>query len=114
VDITVMQRTVGGDPGTELASDYGCPPTSPPVAPAGSCVAPLRPLLDGLVTGIAGTELRDLVERELWRQLPAVPLFQQVDLVVSTPEADVATDVGTGPFTTGPLTGAQRWTEPSD
>ena len=50
----------------------------------------------------------------IWQhlQVPALPLFQPVSLLVSTASADVGTAVGPGPLTTGPLTGAQRWTEP--
>jgi ABC-type transport system substrate-binding protein len=117
VDLTVMPRTVGGHPGSELASDYGCAaPTpvvpEPPPAPGGSCVATLGPLLDGLLTGVAGEPLRTVVDRELQRQLPALPLFQPATLVVSTAGAHVATGIGPGPLGTGPLTGAQRWVAP--
>jgi hypothetical protein len=45
----------------------------------------------------------------LWAQLPALPLFQPVNLLVSTSTADAATSVGPGPLSTGPLTGAQHW-----
>jgi hypothetical protein len=106
---------VGDDPDTELASDYGCPPgdaaTAEP-APA-FCFPALQVLLDQLVAGPDDPELRAVVEDVLWRQLPALPLFQPVTLVVSTPAADVATGIGPGPLETGPMTGAQRWSAPT-
>jgi hypothetical protein len=45
----------------------------------------------------------------LWQQVPALPLFQPVALVVSTPQADAATGIGPGALGTGPLAGAERW-----
>jgi hypothetical protein len=45
----------------------------------------------------------------LWTQLPVLPLFQPVTLVVSTPPADAVTGVGPGPLVSGPVTGAERW-----
>ena len=122
VDLLVRPRTVGGDPGTELASDYGC---DDPVTPVGqparpsvptTCSSALQPLLDELITAPDGTDLaqtRAAVEKLLWTQVPALPLFQPVTLLVSTPSADIGTSVGPGPLTTGPLTGAQRWTAPA-
>lgn len=124
VDLTVLSRTVGGDPGTELASDYGCPDEAqaarategvpaPSEATGGSCVPSLQVLLDTLLAGVVSEAVRDDVEAELWRQQPALPLFQPVTVVASTPAAAAATGVGTGPLLTGPLTGAQRWVEPA-
>ncbi len=121
VDIVVRPRTAGGDPATELASDYGCAdpvtPSGPPARPSvpTTCSSALQPLLDELLTdGAAPTAAatREAVERLLWAQVPALPLFQPVSLVVSTPAADRGTAVGPGPLLTGPLTGAQRWTAP--
>ncbi|MGH3570200.1 MAG: ABC transporter substrate-binding protein, partial [Pseudonocardia sp.] len=108
VDLTVLSRTVGGDPGTELASDYGCPDETqaaraageapaPSEATAGSCVPSLQVLLDTLLAGALSEAVRDDVEGELWRQQPALPLFQPVTVVASTPAAAAATGVGTGP-----------------
>lgn len=114
-DIVVTRRTVGDDPGTQLASDYGCggadAGTADP-APAAFCFPALEVLLDQLVAGPDDPVLRAVVEDVLWQQLPALPLFQPVNLVVSTPAADVATGIGPGPLKTGPLTGAQRWSAP--
>jgi hypothetical protein len=50
----------------------------------------------------------------LWQQMPALPLFQPQTLVVSTSAADLATGVGPGPLTTGPVTGAQGWRNPQE
>lgn len=118
VDLAVLSRTAGTAPGAGLA-DYLCPPPTvlvpdPPDPTIGSCVPELRPLFDALLTGVGGDTVRDLVERELWQQMPALPLFQPVTLVVSTPEADAATGIRPGPLSTGPLTGAQRWREPAE
>jgi ABC-type transport system substrate-binding protein len=114
VDLMVLPRTVGGDPGTELASDYGCPaPTTlvpePPRPPTGFCSAALRPALTELMSATLRPETAAAVEQVLWSQLPALPLFQPVTLVVSTSAADAATGVGPGPLVSGPVTGAEEW-----
>lgn len=117
VDLTVLPRSTGGAPAAELDTHVCPPPTplvpDPPDPPAGACVPQLRPLFGALLTGVGGDAVRDLVERELWQGMPALPLFQPVTLVASTPAADAATGVAPGPLTTGPLTGAQRWSEPA-
>ena len=122
VDLMVRPRTVGGDPGTELASDYGCDdpvtPSGPPARPSvpTTCSSALQPLLDELLADPDGSnagQTRAAVEKLLWSQVPALPLFQPVSLLVSTASADAGTAVGPGPLTTGPLTGAPRWTEPA-
>jgi ABC-type transport system substrate-binding protein len=116
VDIAVRPRTVGGDPASDLASAFGCTGTLPArPGVSGTCSEALQPLLDDLVSDPDGPDAaahRDAVEKLLWEQVPALPLFQPVTLVVSTPGADAVTDIGPGPLVTGPLTGAQRWTEP--
>jgi ABC-type transport system substrate-binding protein len=121
VDVVVRPRTVGGDPATELASDYGCDdpvtPSGPPPRPSvpTTCSSALQPLLDELLADPEGSDAeqtRAAVEKLLWTQVPALPLFQPVSLLVSTSGADAGTSVGPGPLTTGPLSGAQRWTEP--
>jgi ABC-type transport system substrate-binding protein len=118
VDLMVLPRTVGGDPGTELASDYGCPaPTAlvpdPPRPPTGFCFPALRPALDELLSAAPRPETAAAVEQVLWAQLPFLPLFQRVDVVVSTAAADSVTGIGPGPLTSGPLTGAPRWRAPA-
>ncbi len=117
VDLIVLPRSVGGDPGTELASDYGCPvPTSavavPAPNPTGFCSASLQPLLDELVSADPRPDAAAAVERALWTQVPALPLFQPVTLVVSTAASDGLTGIGPGPLATGPVTGAERWRPP--
>jgi hypothetical protein len=77
----------------------------------------LQPLLDELLTDgdpVTAAVTREAVEKLLWSQVPALPLFQPVSLLVSTAGADAGTGVGPGPLVTGPLTGAQRWTPPPD
>lgn len=116
-DLLVLPRTTGGDPGTQLASDYGCPqPTPlvpvPPRPPTGFCFAALQPALDDLVSPTPRSDAAAAVEQVLWQQLPALPLFQPVTLVVSTAAADVATGIGPGPLLTGPTTGAWGWKQP--
>ncbi len=117
-DLLVLPRTTGGDPGTELASDYGCPlPDAavpvPPRTPTGFCFAALQPALDELVSPGPRADAAVDVERVLWQQLPALPLFQPVTLVLSTSAADAATNVGPGPLLTGPVTGAPSWRAPN-
>ena len=117
-DVLVLPRAVGGPIGPQLASDYGCPdPTAtvpnPPASPGGFCSAALQPDLEALATAaVPDPALLETVERVLWAQLPALPLFQPVSLLVSTPAGAAATGFGPGPLVTGPLTGAQRWVPP--
>lgn len=118
VDVLVGPRSVGDDLGTELASDYGCPAATPfvpepPRSPTGFCLAALNPLFLRLLSPAPGTDTAADVERIVWQQLPVLPLFQPVSLVVSTVAADAATSIGPGPLVGGPLTGAQRWRSPS-
>jgi ABC-type transport system substrate-binding protein len=117
VDLMVVPRTVGGDPGTELASDYGCPaPTAlvpdPPRSPTGFCLQALQPALNELVSSAPRPGTASEVEQALWAQLPVLPLFQPVTMVVSTPTADAVTGIAPGPLQTGPVTGAERWRAP--
>jgi ABC-type transport system substrate-binding protein len=117
VDLMVLPRNVGGDVGTELASDFGCPVPTPVVAvpartPTGFCSPTLQPLLDELVSANPRPDATAAVESALWTQVPALPLFQPVTLVVSTPAADGLTGIGPGPLVTGPVTGAERWRPP--
>lgn len=118
VDILVEPRTVGGDLGTELASDYGCPAVTtlvpdPPRAPTGFCLPVLNPLFARLMSPAPGTDTAAEVERIVWQQLAVLPLFQPVTLVASTAATDAATSVGPGPLVGGPLTGAQLWRPPA-
>jgi hypothetical protein len=88
----------GGDPGTQLASDFGCAsPTElvpePPEPPSGFCDPLLQDVLESTAAGGQPGDAARLAAAEqlLWRQLPVLPLFQPVSLVVSTPAADAAT-----------------------
>ena len=119
VDVVVGLRTAGGDPGTQLASDYGCasptdPVPDPPDPPTGFCDPLLQDVLESTAAGGEPADAARLAAAEqlLWRQLPVLPLFQPVSLVVSTPAADAATGVGPGSLTTGPLADAARWRQP--
>jgi hypothetical protein len=69
----------------------------------------LRPALNELLSTAPSVETAAAVEQVLWAQLPFLPLFQPVNLVVSTPSADEVTGIGPGPLVTGPVTGAQLW-----
>ncbi|GAA4851780.1 ABC transporter family substrate-binding protein [Pseudonocardia benzenivorans] len=117
-DVMVLPRPVGGDVGARYASDYGCPQPVPggttavAASPTRFCFPALQSLLDGLVAGTAGVDTQAVVERVLWAQLPVLPLYQPVGLVVSTPAATESTDISPGPLSTGPFTGAQRWRTP--
>lgn len=118
VDLLIGPRTVGGDQGTELASDYGCPVASavvpvPPRSPTGFCFSALQPLFDELLTPSPRPDTAAAVERLLWIQMPALPLYQPVSLVVSTAATDELTQIGPGPLMTGPVTGAERWRPPT-
>ncbi len=113
-DVIVTPRAVGGDLGTELASAYGCPQATaqlpdPPRSPTGFCFPALQPLFAELMSAAPRADTAATVERILWQQMPALPLFQPVTLVVSTAEADAATSIGPGSLLGGPLTGASRW-----
>jgi ABC-type transport system substrate-binding protein len=113
-DIVVGPRAVGGDLGTELASAYGCPAATaqypdPPRPPTGFCFPALQPLFNELMSSAPRADSEAVVERVLWQQVPALPLFQPVSLVVSTAEADDATSIGPGSLLGGPLAAAPRW-----
>ncbi len=118
VDVFVGARSAVGAPGPRLDSEYGCPaPAVPAEAPATSCFPAVQPLLDRLTTAESApadpAALAD-ADRVLWTQLPGLPLYQPLGLVVSSPQADAATRVAPGPLATGPFTGATRWNEPDN
>lgn len=113
VDVLVASRPAYGAVGPRLESAYGCPPdNAPDDLPGASCFPALQPLLDELLTGPADPAVVAEAERVLWRQLPALPLYQAQGLVISNPETDAATQVTPGPIATGPMTGAKTWAEP--
>jgi ABC-type transport system substrate-binding protein len=116
VDLTVMARAVGGDPASSAVSSYGCPPgmagvSQPARNPTGFCFAALQPLLDATLGGALSLDQAGAtIESILWQQLPAIPLFQPVTTLVSTPKGDQATgQLAPGPLTVGPLATAPRW-----
>lgn len=113
VDLLVAPRPAYGEIGPRLDSDYGCPPGDlPEDLPGTSCFPALQPLLDELLVGDADPAVVGEAERVLWRQLPALPLFQAQGLVISNRETDAATRVTPGPIQSGPMTGARTWAEP--
>ncbi len=114
VDLMVLPQPVGGDKASTLASEFGCvtpdvPGTDPAPGPTGFCQPLLDTLLDELMAPDPRPGTAAVVDKELWAQAAALPLFQPVGLIVSTPASDAVTSVGPGPLLTGPLTGAQRW-----
>lgn len=116
VDLAVQPRGVGGDLATEAVSAYGCPPgmagvDQPARNATGFCSAELQPLLDTLLsTGLTPDQAAASVEPLLWRQVPAVPLFQVVTTLASTPAGDQATgNISPGPLLIGPLGTAATW-----
>ncbi len=113
-DLIVAPRAVGGDLGTELASAYGCPQATaqfpdPPRPPTGFCFPALQPLFAELMSAAPRADTAATVERILWEQMPVLPLFQPVTLVVSTASADAATSIGPGSLLGGPFASAPRW-----
>jgi ABC-type transport system substrate-binding protein len=116
VDLAVMPRAVGADLASTAASNYGCPPGMAGVAqPArnstGFCLAALQPVLDATLGGaLAPDQAAATIESTLWQQLPAIPLFQTVTTLVTTPKGDQLTGhVGPGPLTIGPFGTAPTW-----
>ncbi|BBF99900.1 MULTISPECIES: ABC transporter family substrate-binding protein [Pseudonocardia] len=113
VDVLVASRPAYGALGPRLNSAYGCPPDDVDEdLPGTSCFPVLQPLLDELTGSVADPGVVAEAERVLWRQLPALPLYQAQGLVISNRETDASTRVTPGPVATGPMTGAQTWSEP--
>ncbi len=111
--IAVLSHPVAGDPGTQLASWYGCPLVVParlapaPPNPAGLCDLSLQPLIEqALIADDPAGVLAARVEAGLWEQVVTVPLYQQTWLLVTTPALE---GVIPGSPLAGPLDGAQRW-----
>jgi ABC-type transport system substrate-binding protein len=116
VDLEVMPRAVGADPVITAVSNYGCPPGMAGVAqparnPTGFCSPTLQPVLDAaLAAGLSPDQASATIESTLWQQLPAIPLFQMVTTVASTPKGDKATgNIGPGPLGIGPFGTAVGW-----
>ncbi len=110
----VAPRAAYGAIGPRLDSDYGCPADAVPgELPGVACFPALQPLLDELLVAESpDPAVVAEAERVLWRQLPALPLYQAQGLVVSNPQTDAATRVTPGPIATGPMSGARTWAEP--
>jgi hypothetical protein len=79
--------------------------------PTGFCSTKLQPVLDAALSGAVGIDqAAPTIESTLWQQLPAIPLFQPVTTLASTPRGDEVTgDIGPGPLTIGPLGTAPSW-----
>lgn len=116
VDIAVVPQPAGGDPATVLASRYGCPPVvppgqpQPPPNPASFCELSLQPFIEGALSGtIPLADALAVVEPALWRQVPAVPLFQEAAVLASTAEVS---GVAPGGLLAGPFADLARWRRP--
>jgi len=120
VDLAVMPRAVGADLPSTAASNFGCPPGMAGVGqPArnatGFCFAALQPLLDATLGGaLTPEQAAGTIESILWQQLPAIPLFQPVTTLASTPKGDQLTgQIGPGQLTIGPFGTAPSWQPPN-
>jgi ABC-type transport system substrate-binding protein len=110
VDIAVVPQPTAGDPGTQLASWYGCPLVVParlePARPnpAGLCDLALQPLIEQALTG--DVAVLPAVESALWELAVTIPLYQQASLLVTTEQLP-----GVTPGTTleGPFSAAPYW-----
>ncbi len=116
VDLEIQPRPVGGDLATEAVSSYGCPPgmagvDQPARNSTGFCSPDLQPILDACLSGgLTADQIATGLEPILWRQLPAIPLFQMVTTLASTPDGDRATgNITPGPLLIGPLGNAPAW-----
>jgi ABC-type transport system substrate-binding protein len=133
VDIAVVPRPVTGDAATDLVSWYGCAGTDEPAAPeaglrsgmgaqprvrpgaptnpAGYCDRTLQASMDDLLTGASTIgETLAATEAALWRDLPAVPLFQHAVVLVTAPTLNT---IRPGSLLTGPLADAPHWPRPT-
>ncbi|HTK63183.1 MAG TPA: ABC transporter family substrate-binding protein [Pseudonocardia sp.] len=116
VDLEIQPRAVGADLATEAVSSYGCPPgmagvDQPARNSTGFCSPDLQPVLDACLSGgLTADQVASGLEPILWRQLPAIPLFQMVTTLASTPDGDRATgNIAPGPLLIGPLGNAPAW-----
>ncbi len=112
-DIAVVPQPATGDPGTQLASWYGCPLVVPaklaaaPPNPAGLCDLSLQPQIEQAMTADDpdGT-VASGIETALWSRVVTIPLYQQAGLLVTTSQLYGVTP---GSPLEGPFDGAQRW-----
>ena len=112
-DIVVGPQAVGGDTATDLASQFGCPPTpansTTPLPPNvfGWCDSTLQATIDSALTGeMSVSDALARVEPTLWADDIEIPLFQFSGELVTTPKV---TGVGVGAPLAGPFVGAPTW-----
>jgi ABC-type transport system substrate-binding protein len=112
-DIVVGPQAVGGDIATDLASQFGCPPTpansTTPAPPNvfGWCDNALQNTIESALTGeMSATDALARVVPTLWADDVEVPLFQFSSELVSTPKV---TGVSVGAPLAGPFVGAPNW-----
>ena len=114
-DIVVGPQAVGGDVATDLASQFGCPPTpansanpDPPNV-LGWCDTTLQSTIDAALTGeMSASDALSRVEPTLWADDVEVPLFQFSGELVTTPKV---TGVSVGAPLAGPFVGAPTWNQ---
>lgn len=113
IDIVVGPQPVGADPTTELASWFGCAPSTGTAAPQvssgplGWCDQSVQTTIEAALSGqMSLSDALSRVEPALWAQAVEIPLFQVSDeLAVGTQ----VTGVDAGPPFAGPFFGAAEW-----
>jgi ABC-type transport system substrate-binding protein len=121
VDIAVVPQSVGGDPASVLASNFGCAPgqatadKTKPVVPAnaaGLCDESLQATIDSALTGSTTVaEALKTLEPALWAAHVAIPLFQEADTLAVGKGVSGLTP---GPPMGGPFGSAVNWTRGSN
>lgn len=130
VDLVLAPRMIGGDPASELATEFSCPAGGDPDGADGTgsepddddgsdggdpgpanlaafCDPELQPVIDGLLTGTlqlvpALTE----ADQALWAAAPVVPLYQEAIVLVHRPDL---VGLGPGGLLAGPFATAGGW-----
>ncbi|MBF6161504.1 ABC transporter family substrate-binding protein [Nocardia cyriacigeorgica] len=107
IDAIVGWEVAGSDPGTVLASRYGCPPVTPPgpdgdpdpdaevvrLAPSnlsGICDPGAQPAVDGALVGIETGRVLAESEPRLWASATVLPIVQDNVVAASGPSVDGA------------------------
>ncbi|WP_218156659.1 ABC transporter family substrate-binding protein [Amycolatopsis saalfeldensis] len=121
VDIAVVPQSVGGDPASVLASNFGCAPEqatadkTKPVVPAnaaGLCDESLQATIDSALTGSTTVaEALKTLEPALWAANVAIPLFQEADTLAVGKGVSGLTP---GPPMGSPFGSAVNWTRGSN
>lgn len=121
VDIAVVPQSVGGDPASVLASNFGCAPEqatadkTKPVVPAnaaGLCDESLQATIDSALTGSTTVaEALKTLEPALWATNVVIPLFQEADTLAIGKGISGLTP---GPPMEGPFGSAVNWTRGSN